>query len=95
MSRINLARIRERVRLGHYDMSAHAMEEMAEDGLDIDDIEQTILNGQIARLEKDDPRGVKYIIEGTGTDWTTPIGVVGRFVSEERYLIVTVYKIED
>jgi hypothetical protein len=76
-------------------MSAHAMEEMAEDGLDIEDVEEAILQGQIARIEKDDPRGVKYVLEGTGTDWITPIGVVGRFTSQDRYLIVTVYKIED
>jgi hypothetical protein len=94
MSKGRLARIRDMVRSQQYDMSAHAMEEMAEDSLDIDDVEEAILNGRITRIEKDDPRGIKYIVEGTGADWTTPVAVVGRFVSEERYLIVTVYKIE-
>jgi len=45
-------------------MTLHAMEEMAEDGLDIFDFEQSILNGQISRVEKDDSRGTKYVIEG-------------------------------
>lgn len=40
-------------------MTVHAAEEMAEDGLDILDIEQAVLTGQIVRSEKDDPRGTK------------------------------------
>ncbi len=55
MPRSRIERIRERVRLRQYDMSAHAMEEMAEDGLDIEGVEQAILNGHIARIKKDDP----------------------------------------
>jgi len=45
-------------------MSAHAMEEMAEDKLNILDVEEAVLNGRIARTEKDDPRGTKYVVEG-------------------------------
>ena len=57
MPRSRIQRIRKKVRLRQHDMSAHAMEEMAEDGLDIEDVEQAILNGRIARIERDDPRG--------------------------------------
>ena len=95
MPRKRLDQIREKIRLRHYDMSAHAMEEMAEDGLDILDVEQATLNGQIARIEKDDPRGTKYVIEGTGLDQRTPVGVVGRFTGDDRYLIITVYEVAD
>ena len=45
-------------------MTVHSMEEMAEDDLDILDIEQAVLNGQVVRREKDDPRGTKYVVEG-------------------------------
>lgn len=69
------------------------MEEMAEDKLDILDVEKAILNGRIARTEEDDPRGTKYVVEGTATDRLTPVGVVGRFTSTGRYLIITVYVI--
>lgn len=95
MPRKRLDQIREKIRLRQYDMSAHATEEMAEDDLDILDIEQAVLNGHIARIEKGDPRGTKYVVEGTGMDQTTPIGVVGRFAGDERYLIITVYEITD
>ncbi len=76
-------------------MSAHAMEEMAEDLLTILDIEEAVLSGQVVRLEKDDPRGRKYVVVGTALDQQTPVGVVGRFASTERYLIITVYEVTE
>ena len=76
-------------------MSAHAMEEMAEDLLDIVDIENALQYGQIIRIERDDPRGTKYVIEGVAADQHTAVGVVGRFTGTGRYLVITVYKIGD
>ncbi len=76
-------------------MTAHATEEMAEDDLDILDVEQAVLNGEITKIEKDDLRGTKYVIEGTGADQITPVGVVGRFASNDRYLIITVYEVTE
>lgn len=69
-------------------MSAHAMEEMAEDLLDI---EAAVLSGTISRMEKDDLRGTKYVVVGLAADRRTPVGVVGRFVDSERFLMITVY----
>ena len=60
-------RIREKIRLQEYDMTLHAMEEMAEDGLDILDIEHAILNGQIVKRSKLDARGIKYTCRRTRT----------------------------
>lgn len=76
-------------------MTAHAMEEMAEDLLTILDIEETVLNGRIIRAEKDDPRGTKYVVAGTALDRQTHVGVVGRFLGNGRYLIITVYEITE
>jgi len=72
-------------------MSAHAIEEMAEDDLDIFDIEAAALSGTISRLEKDDHRGTKYVLLGFAADRKTAVGVVGRFADESRFLIITVY----
>ena len=72
-------------------MSVHASDEMAEDNLDILDVEQALLSGELIRTEKDDPRGTKYVIEGLATDGETSVGVVGRFQGE-RYLIITIYE---
>lgn len=74
-------------------MTSHAMEEMAEDDLDILDIEQAILTGRVVRIERDDPRGTRYVVFGVAADQQTPVGVVGRFTSKDRYLIITVYEI--
>ena len=74
-------------------MTVHAIEEMAEDDLDILDVEQAVLNGQIVRREKDDPRGTKYVVEGLAADGEISVGVVGRFQGNERYLIITIYEV--
>ncbi|MFY9621192.1 MAG: DUF4258 domain-containing protein [Pyrinomonadaceae bacterium] len=74
-------------------MTVHAMEEMAEDGFDIVDVEQAVLNGQVVRAEKDDPRGTKYVIEGLAADGESWVGLVGRFQGRERYLIITIYEV--
>lgn len=93
MSAKTLALIRELVRLGRYDMTAHAVEEMAEDNLRIVDIESAVYTGAIVRTESGDRRGTKYIIAGYAEDQLTPVGVVGRFRGDERYLVITVYEI--
>lgn len=95
MPRDTLKRIREKIRLRQYDMTAHAMEEMVEDLLDVVDVEHAILTGRIIRIEKDDPRGTKYVIHGKAIDQLTLVGVVGRFTSRERYLIITVYEVTE
>jgi hypothetical protein len=91
----DIYRIKEKIRLRQYDMTAHAMEEMAEDLLTILDVEEAVLSGRIIRAEKDDPRGTKYVVAGTALDRQTPVGVVGRFLGNGRYLIITVYEITE
>ncbi len=93
MRRSWIERIRAAVRQREYDMSAHAMEEMAEDGLTILDVEEAVLTGRVKKVERDDPRGNKFVVTGAGADGETPVGVVGRFPAADRFLIVTVYVI--
>lgn len=76
-------------------MTVHSMEEIAEDNLDILDIEHAILNGRLATTEKGDLRGTKYVVEGLASDEQTPVGIVGRFITNGRYLIITVYEITE
>ncbi|MGH8058674.1 MAG: DUF4258 domain-containing protein, partial [Candidatus Entotheonellia bacterium] len=80
---------------GVYDMTAHAVEEMAEDGLDVIDLETAILNGRLVKTERNDPRGTRYTVYGTGADGTTPVGTVGRFTGTGLYLIITIYEITE
>jgi hypothetical protein len=46
-------------------MTAHAIEEMAEDGLAILDIEQAALSGHVVEIQNDDPRGNKNVLRAT------------------------------
>ena len=86
-------RLRQKILLRDYDMTVHAVEEMAEDDLDIFDIEQAVLNGQVVRRNKKDPRGTKYTVEGLAVDGERLVGVVGRFHGTDRFLIITVYEV--
>ena len=95
MPRRILDRIRASIRHAIYDITAHAVEEMAEDALDIVDVETAILNGRLVKTARDDPRGTRYTVHGIGADGMTPIGTVGRFTGIGRYLIITVYKITE
>lgn len=87
-----IERIRNMIRRHQYDMTGHAMEEMAEDDLDIVDVESSILNGSVVRIDRDDPRGTRYVVKGLAVDEMTPVGTVGRFTSTARYLIITAYE---
>ena len=86
-------KIRESIRNGNYDMTEHAIEEMAEDELGIFEVEEAILKGEVIEIEKDDPGGNKYVVRGRGFSRFTEIGVVGRFKETGIFLIITVYKI--
>lgn len=88
-------RIREKIRLREYDMTVHAMEEMAEDDLDILDVEEAVLAGRVVRTDRRGPQGTKYIVQGLALDHETFVGIVGRFTSTNRFLIITVYEIHE
>jgi hypothetical protein len=88
-----IEKIRDAIRTGNYDMTSHALDELAEDELRIIDVESAVLNGKIIEKQKDDPRGTKYVIQGVCSVQSTSIGVVGRFKETGIFLIVTVYAI--
>jgi len=93
MPRRVLDRIRNAVRSQQYDVTKHAVDEMAEDGIDIVDVQTAILNGRIAKTEKDDPRGTRYTMHGLAADGVTRVGLARRFTETGRYLIITAYEV--
>jgi hypothetical protein len=88
-----LEKIHNAIRKGQYDLTHHAVEEMAEDGLTIFDVEKAILKGKISEIQKDNIKGNKHVINGIVDE--IEIGTVGRFKETGVYLIITVYRIED
>jgi hypothetical protein len=95
MSRRLLKKIRNAIRTRNYDLTHHAIDEMAEDGLSVDDIEHAVLTGKITKTEEDDLRGTRYTMIGIAADQRTGVGIVGRFIELESYLIITVYAVTD
>ena len=91
MKKIIIDKIKKRIKSGDYDLTYHAYEEMAEDGLGIIDIENAIWSGNIIRVEKDDLIGTKYVIRGVGKDSSTKIEIIGRMKETDIFLIITVY----
>ncbi|MBI5529392.1 MAG: DUF4258 domain-containing protein [Deltaproteobacteria bacterium] len=90
-----LEKLREAIRTGAYDLTHHAVEEMAEDDLGIADIECAVVGGTIVRKEFDDLRGPKYVVTGVAVDGVTKVGVVCRFKETGTMLIITVYEISE
>lgn len=95
MANHTLHSIQEAISHGEYDVTVHAVEEMAEDGLDIFDIECAVMNGSLAKTESDDPRGTKYTIVGEAVNGRTRVAIVGRFKETGVFLIITVYEADE
>jgi hypothetical protein len=95
MSQRILERIQDAILNGEYDLTRHAVDEMAEDRLGIFDVESAVLSGEITKTETDDPRGPRYTIVGVAEDQRTQVGVVGRFTESGVYLIITVYEVTE
>ena len=93
MSQRLLEKIRNAILFGDYDLTHHAIDEMAEDGLGIFDIEHAVVTGSIEKTDTDDPRGPKHTVIGLAE--RTEVGVVGRFKETGIYLIITVYAVAE
>jgi hypothetical protein len=76
-------------------MTIHAVEEMAEDNLDVFDVEHAIFHGCLVRTRWDERGGVCYTLHGIAADEMSAVGIVGRFTESRRFLIITVYKMEE
>ena len=90
-----LETIRDAIIRGDYDLTRHAVDEMAEDNLDILDVESAILSGEIVKTETNDPRGPRHTIVGLAEDGKTEVGVVGRLTETSIYLVITVYEVTE
>ena len=88
-----LEAIRSAILDGRYALSEHAYEEMDNDRLDVLDVESAVLTGKIAQTLTDDPRGIRYVVEGKACDQIADVAVVVRFVISDQMLVITVYQL--
>ena len=86
--------IRRKVRNGEYEFTVpHFFEEMADDDLQLVDIEAAILNGKIRRRFTRDPRGARYEVVGISTDGRQ-VAIICRIKDTGKLLFITTYVIE-
>ena len=86
-----LRQLRELVRTSQYVMTLHAEEEMEADGLNIFDIERSILTGQVVERQKDRVTGEwKYVIHGETTE-AAPAAVVAKLGPTGKAVVLTVF----
>ncbi len=88
-----IERIREKMRARDYYLSAHAEEEMAEDGFERRDMENAVLFGFVEKKLTHDPRGARYRVEGPSRDGR-PMHALCRFKEVGSLVIITVYEKE-
>lgn len=82
-----LREIQALVRNERFYLTEHADEEATVDGIDIYDIENSILNGKIRRTW---PKEDKFEVVGTSLDGRS-IGVVCRITKTLKVRVITVY----
>ena len=86
--------IRRKVRNREYEFTVpHFFEEMADDDLQLVDIEAAILNGKIRRRFTRDPRGARYEVVGVSTDGRQ-VAIICRMKDTGKLLFITTYVIE-
>ncbi|MBI3649916.1 MAG: DUF4258 domain-containing protein [Acidobacteria bacterium] len=92
---MGIKKIRRAVRQGHYEYSIHALEEMDEDDLTEEDVRTAILHGTLVAELTDDPRGVRFVVQGTAKTTACELEVVGRFLPLGLMRIITVYALKE
>ena len=86
--------IRRLVAAGRYEVSIHAQQERLDDDLDLTDIEQALLTGEILEEYPEDPRGESCLMLGfaTGRPVHVVLGWARRQATRRRTLrVITVY----
>ena len=88
---MSLWKLQRAVREERFEFTGHALDEMDEDNLLIEDVLNAILTGNIVAELKDDPRGTRFVVCGTSEDTDCKIEVVCRFLPSGLMRIITVY----
>jgi hypothetical protein len=87
-----LQQIRTLVGQGEYVLSLHAENEMANDRFTEEDLEESILSGEIVRRERDRIGRPKYVMEGIALDGRGLTAVAQLFQTRQLVVMVTIYE---
>ncbi len=86
---MDLDRIKAKVKVNEFFLSAHADIERSNDNLQVAQIQQALLGGQILEDYADTGRGESCLIAGFADE--QPIHVVCGWAADDRLIIITVY----
>jgi len=89
---MSMTRIRQAVHQMQYEFTAHAIEEMDDDGLTEADVRRVLLSGSIGATLADDPRGLRFVVRSEVHD--SEVEVVCRFLPSGILRIITVYVLD-
>jgi hypothetical protein len=91
MAQANIAQLRLLIRTLNYVVSTHAAEELEDDNLNILDLENIVLTGQIIERQRDaKTREVKFVVQGITLDGRAAEAVVKVGLSG-KLVVITVY----
>jgi len=82
--------LRRKIVSGRYEVTQHAKDEAANDGLDTEDLESIVLTGKIARKLTKDKRGTRCVVLGMTRD-KHEAETVCRVLASGRLRYITVY----
>ena len=86
-----MMQFRSKVTLGHYELTAHAKDEMEQDGFAISDVKLAVYNGRILKRQRRRGAPVKYVVQGKATDGRR-LRLVCRMTVLKRLRVITVFE---
>lgn len=89
-----VSRIKAAVREGRYQITEHADEEAQDDGFDMLDVCNALLEGKLFSRYTRDPRGKRYKFRGPSKEGRMTC-VVCRFNEEREVRVITVFEDEE
>ncbi|MBS1812197.1 MAG: DUF4258 domain-containing protein [Acidobacteria bacterium] len=90
-----IKQIRRAIRNGQYQYTNHALEEMDADDLTEEDVRNSLLHGEVVSTLTDDPRGIRFVVQGNELFGARTMEVVCRFLPSSLLRIITVYVLEE
>jgi hypothetical protein len=84
-----IKQIRRAVHERRVAFSDHALEEMDDDGLNLDQVRTVLLHGALHTTYEDDPRGTRYVVRGAVDD--QDVEIICRFLPSKTLWIITIY----
>jgi hypothetical protein len=92
---MGIRRIRRAIRQGRYEFTIHALEEMDDDALLEEELREVVLRGSLVSELTDDPRGTRFVVQGTPKSREIQVEVVCRFLPSGLMRIITAYELKE